>query len=518
MPRSDTDHIRPVTEEQLRRYADRYHLSLSPDEIADYRTLVNGTLETFEAILDAPEPSFPHQAVDHERRPSARRPTDADDPLNAWICRVEVGEGDGPLGDLEVGLKDSIALAGYPMTLGSEVFEGFVPTFDATVTRRLLDAGATIVGKQNMESFAFSGSGDTSDFGPVFNPYSDDHLAGGSSSGSAAAVARGDCDVSIGTDQAGSVRIPSACCGVVGLKPTTGLVPYTGAYPLELGIDHLGPIAPSVRPIARTLEEIAGEDVVDGMRLDPRQPRGIEPAAYTEALDQPLEGLTVGILEDGFAWPFSEPGVDEAVRDALEVFSEAGATTTSVRMERHRTLSSAGGVVATIGGAATFDLGGLTRGAEGWYWDGLADMLDALAEARADRLPPSLKQALLTAAHVRESRGMTPYALAQNIALDARRRYDRLLDSCDVLALPTLAVPPMEYDPDLDRVEATSREWMLAANTAATDLTGHPAISVPCAMRDGLPVGLMLVGPHFDERTLVRAAAGFERAIDWQQR
>ncbi len=518
MPASDTDLIRPVTEAQLRRYGDRYDLSLTPDEVEDYLELVNGSLESFETILAAPAPTVPQLEVAHDR-PAPRIPTDEADPLNAWIRRMRVaGADDGPLDDLAVGLKDSIALAGYPMTLGSEVLEGFVPSIDATVTRRLLAAGATIVGQQNMESFASSGSGDTSDYGPVLNPYSDEHLAGGSSSGSAAAVAAGDCEVSIGTDQAGSVRIPSACCGTVGLKPTTGLVPYTGAFPLDLAIDHLGPIGDSVETVARTLEVIAGEDVVDGIRLDSRQPRGIEADAYTAAIEDPLDDLAVGVLEEGFGWPFADEAVDAAVREAMDVFEAEGASVRSVSMERHRDLSAAGGVVAAMGSAATLEQSGLARGAHGWHWTGLANMLDALVEARADRLPPSVKQALLTAAHVREMRGMTPYAMARNLALEAQRRYDELLETCDVLAMPTIVIPPMAHEPDLDRVEAASREWMLAANTAPTDLTGHPAISVPCAMRDGLPVGLMLVGGRFEETTVLRAAAGFERTTDWQAR
>lgn len=518
MPQSDKHRIRRVDGTELAQYADRYGLSLTESEREDYVPLVNGTLESFDTVLDAPAPETPRREVAYPERPSSR-PPGPDDELNAWIRRCHVtGAPDGPLAQYSVGLKDSIALAGYPMTLGSEVADGYIPSIDATVVHRLLDAGATIVGKQNMESFAFSGSGDTSDFGPVLNPYSDEHLAGGSSSGSAAAVATGDCDVSIGTDQAGSVRIPSACCGTVGLKPTTGLVPYTGAFSLDPGIDHLGPIADSVAPVAATLEAIAGEDIVDGVRMDPRQPRGTTAEEYTGMLDAGVDGLTIGILVDGFDWPFSDPNIDDAVREAIEVFAAEGADTQSVSMDRHRTLSSAGGVIATIGGALSIERAGVSPTSHGWYWSEFADALDGMIEARADRYPPSVKQALLTAAHIFDTRGMTPYAVAKNLALDGERGYDRLLDTCDLLALPTLAVPPMNYDPDLDRVEATSREWMLAANTAAMDLTGHPAISVPCAKVDGLPVGMMLVGAHFDEATLIRAAATFQQAVDWTTR
>ena len=511
MPRSDEHVVRRPSAADIERLANQVGLSLTPDERDDYLALVNGSLESYDAILEADTPEFETREVGFPNRPTGWRPAGDEDTLNAWIyrCRVE-GASEGALQGYEVGIKDNIAVAGYPMTIGSEVLDGFVPQIDATVVDRLLRAGATVTGKQNMESFAFSGSGDTSDFGPVLNPFSENHLAGGSSSGSAAAVATGDCDVSIGTDQAGSVRIPSACCGTVGLKPTTGLVPYIGALPLDQGIDHLGPIANSVNDVALTLEVIAGEDVVDGVRMDPRQPRGIAAESYTAALEESIDGISIGVLEDGFEWPFADKDVLACVRDALDDFGTAGATTASVTMDRHQLVSSAGGVIATIGGTRTFAEGGLTRGPDGWYWSEFASMFDSLREARADKLPPSVKQALLTTAHVLEQQGMTPYAVAQNLALEAERKYDRLLADHDVLALPTLVVPPMEYDPELDRVEETGREWTLAANTAPMDLTGHPAISVPCGMVDGLPVGLMFVGAHFDESTVLQVAREFE--------
>lgn len=518
MPRSDTATLRRVSEERLATLADRLDMDLDPQERHDYTELVNGLLGVFDTVLEAGDPAYPG-GERHPDRPSGQRPDPAEDPLNAWVYRCEVGGAtDGSLTGLEVGVKDSIAVAGYPMQAGSDVLEGFVPTVDAIVIDRVLSAGARITGKQNMESFAFSGSGDTSDFGPVINPHDDAYLAGGSSSGSAAAVATGDCDVSLGTDQAGSVRIPSACCGTVGLKPTTGLVPYTGVLALDTGIDHVGPIANSVIDVAEVLEVIAGTASVDGVPIDPRQPQSLEPDAYTTAIADGIEDVTVGVLEDGFDWEFSDPDIDRTVRDAVEVFEDVGAETTRMSMPRHRLLSSAAGVIATIGGARTFGNNGVASSASGWYWSEFAGAMDAFLDSRTDQLPPSVKQAMLAAEHVLENRGMAPYAIAQNIALDARRRYDELLNDCDVFALPTLAVPPMRHDPEMNRVEATAREWTLAQNTAATDLTGHPAISIPCGMVDGLPVGMMLVGKHFDEATVLRVAAGFERETDWKSR
>ena len=519
MPRSDRNAIRRVSEPDVERLADRVGLQLSPEEVADYRALVNGALEGLDAVAEHRGVELLDEGAAYTDRPPGRPPSPGDDRLNAWItrCRVE-GAPDGPLAGVTVGLKDSIALAGYPMTAGSEVLSGFAPTIDATVATRLLDAGATIVGKQNMESFAFSGSGDTSDFGPVVNPHSEDHLAGGSSSGSAAAVAAGDCDVSIGTDQLGSIRIPSAICGVVGIKPTSGLVPYTGVVPLEPGIDHVGPFARTVEPVAETLEVVAGEDVRDGLHIDPRQPRGVEAGDYTSGLDDGVSDLTLGVLAEGFGWEFSEPEVDDAVEDAVDVLAGEGATVREVSMDLHRTGMAAAGVVAFQGSIRTFQDAGVGTGYTGWYWTELADALDAFLEARTDRLPPSVKQGLLAAEHLRDVRGVSLYAAAKNMALELERGYDRLLAECDALLMPTVPVRAFERDDDLDRVTATSREFPSVANTSPMDMTGHPAISVPCAKPDGLPVGLMVVGSHFDEATVLRVARAFEAATDWESR
>lgn len=519
MPRSDKYPIRRSSRDDIEQYAGTLGLDLSAEEVEDYLALVNGTLDAFDEILEHGDPRFDHETHEIAARPPGRIPDADEDPLNAWIRRFRVEpERGGSLSGYTVGLKDSIALAGYPMTSGSKIFQDFVPTIDATVARRLLDAGATIVGKHNMESFAFSGSGDTSDFGPVLNPYSDEHLAGGSSSGSAAAVAREDCDIAIGTDSAGSIRIPSACCGTVGLKPTTGLVPYTGISNLGLDLDHVGPIARSVETVAATLEVLAGTEMASGVPLDPRQSVDMPTPSYTEELEHDIGNMSIGILEEGFGFEYSHDDIDATVREAVSEFEEGIANVESVSIPRHRVLSSVGAAAATMAGAQSFQDGGVSRGPDGWQWTGYARMSQSLTDARPDQLPPSLKQALLTAEHVEATDGIAPYAIGQNIALAARGDYDDRLDEVDVLAMPTVVVPPMTRDPDLDRVDATSREWTFAANTVATDLTGHPAISVPCGMVDGLPVGMMFVGPHFDEETLLQVAHRFEQQTDWASR
>ena len=518
MPRSDQHTIRRATAADVEAIADDLGLSLSEQEREDYLEMLNGSLEGFEAVAERPEPRLLPE-TEYTDRPPGRRPDPEEDPHNAWIlqCRVE-GADDGPLAGMEVALKDTVALAGYELTAGSDVLAGFTPTVDATVVRRLLDAGATITGKLNMESFAFSGSGDTSDFGDVLNPHDHEHLAGGSSSGSGVVAATGEVDVAIGGDQAGSIRIPAAWCGAVGIKPTTGLVPYTGAFALDMGLDHLGPMAPTVEPVARTLGVLAGEDVVDGLKLDPRQPRGVEADDYTSGLDDGVSDLSIGVLAEGFDWEFSEPEVDDAVRDAVDVLADEGAEVGEASMELHRLSIPLWGTIGVQGGYRLMRDGGVGSNYKGWYWTELAEAMDAFTDARADDLPPSIKNGWLTAEYLRRDRGVALYAKARNLALEAERRYNRLLEEFDVLVLPTVAVRAMERDDSLDRVAATTRELVTIANTSPFDLTSHPAVTVPCAKPDGLPVGLMVVGSHFDEATILRVARAFEAATDWESR
>jgi amidase len=197
-----------------------------------------------------------------------------------------------------IAVKDNIAVAGVPMMNGSAVLEGFVPRQDATVVTRLLDAGAIVTGKAVCENLCFSGGSHTSATGPVLNPWDHTRSAGGSSSGSAALVASGEVDLALGGDQGGSIRIPAAFCGVVGHKPTHGLVPYTGAFPIENTLDHLGPITRTVRDAALMLGVLAGPD-----GLDPRQRHGAEQHDYLAGIDASVGGLRIGVRNEVMSWP-----------------------------------------------------------------------------------------------------------------------------------------------------------------------------------------------------------------------
>src|SRR5262249_22645160 len=273
-------------------------------------------------------------------------PAESGNDLGAWYVTTEItARADGPLAGRRVAIKDNIAVAGVPMMNGSATVEGFIPGRDATVVSRLLGAGATIAGKAGCEDLCFSRGSHTSRTRPAHNPWDRSKTAGGSSSGSAALVAAGHADMALGGDQGGSIRIPSAFCGTVGHKPTHGLVPYTGAFPIENTLDHLGPIARTVRDAALMLGVLAGPD-----GLDPRQRVTPPPLAFTSGLDVGATGLRVGVVAEGFGFPgLSQPDVEETVRAAIDTLAGAGAIVSQVSVPWHRDGMHVWNVIATDG-------------------------------------------------------------------------------------------------------------------------------------------------------------------------
>jgi amidase len=240
--------IRLPTQETLAEISGRQGLELSAEDLATYRQFISGALATLRRLDELPEPKLPVRYP----RTSGHRPSPDDNPGNAWYWRCDIeGAADGVLAGKTVALKDSICLAGVPMMNGCSLLEGFVPDVDATIATRILDAGGRITGKAQCEHLGISDGSHTSDNGVVPNPHDPSRTTGGSSSGCAYLVATGGCDMAIGGDQAGSIRMPAAFCGIFGLKPTYGLVPYSGVFEGEFSMDHVGPMAASAEDTAR---------------------------------------------------------------------------------------------------------------------------------------------------------------------------------------------------------------------------------------------------------------------------
>jgi amidase len=401
------------------------------------------------------------------------------------------------------------------MMNGSRILEGYVPDVDATVVTRVLDAGGAILGKAACEDLCFSAGSHTSALGPIRNPHNPAYSAGGSSGGSAAAVAAGDVEMAIGGDQGGSIRTPSGWCGVYGLKPTWGLVPVTGAMPISYSLDHCGPMCDSVENVARLLTAIAGPDPHDFRTINARV------GDYIGALEHPAIGLRIALLKEGFAHPTGNPQTAETdvkVRSAIEKFKKLGAEVAEVSIPMHYDAPHIWtGII--LEGAAEMMIKGYAMGnnAPGYYTTSLQEAFARGWTSRPDDVSETVKLVLLLGQYMHHNYHNRYHAKAQNLRVPLRRAYDDILEKFDIIAMPTLPFPATKIPADdCPREVYVDLALNMQQNTCPFDVSGHPAMTVPCGKIDGLPIGMMLVGRHFEEATLLRAARAFEAAEDWK--
>lgn len=499
--------IKRPTLAQMRIMAERFGMSLSDKDLSEYTEIIEPYMQAYDR-LDAMPDNLPE--VRYPRSPG-RFPDPSENPLNAWYVKTEVrGAPDGKLRGKRIALKDTICLAGVPMMNGSSIMEGYTPEIDATIVTRMLDAGAIITGKAHCENFCLSGGSHTNAKGPIHNPYKRGFMAGGSSAGSAALVASGEVDMAIAGDQGGSIRIPASNCGCYGMKPTHGLVPYTGAMPIEQTVDHLGPITNNVADNALLLEVLAGED-----GLDPRQYKP-QIYSYTEALGRGAHGMRIGVLTEGFGHSNSESDVDQKVMQAVERLRELGARVEDVSVPEHHTAMDAWTAITLEG----LQDGMMWGNSTGTNYRGLflPSMTDHMAQwkGRADELSHSLKACMFVGEHFqRQYRGRF-YGKAQNIMRRCNERYLAALKQYDLLLMPTLPIKPQEHPPSDGSLSLyVQRAFEMVPNTAPFN-GGLPAMSVPCGFSEGLPIGLQLVGPHYGEMKIYQAAHAFEQSGDWR--
>lgn len=483
---------------QLRRYAARRQLELTPAEL----DAIGPTIDTFVRTLRGLQAiEQPQARLRHPDREAGRQPEPSEDPQHALshVCEIR-GAKTGPLAGMRIGVKDNIAVAGLPMAAGALRPPLVAPGEDAIVVERLLDAGATVVAKTVI--------GPNSD---TTNPIDPAYSTGGSSSGSAVAVATGLVDGALGADQGGSLRVPSAWCGVVGMKATHGLVPTHGLVHWDRTLDHIGPITRTVAGNAAMLDVLAGDDWRDPQYVV----AGVRAEAYTTALDRGVRGLRLGVVGEC---------LDRSVctEDTLRVFAEAGRTLTgagaelvpvSIPLWAHS--HAIWLAVAVSGLAATIESLGQGYG----HWGRIdVDRLGATAREIMTGHPPDVhpdvEAMLLTYEHFRETQFGIPFARAQNLRLEMRRHIDRALVDVDLLITPTWPAGPARTVTDQVREQpAGGPPSMPMMNwTSALNLTGHPALTVPAGCGDdGMPRGLQIIGRWLDEFTVYRAGA----AVEW---
>jgi amidase len=434
-------------------------------------------------------------------------PEPNENPLGAWYVKTELkGATKGPLNGKRVAVKDSIFVADVPMMYGTSVLEGFKPDFDATVITRLLDAGAEITGKAVCEYLCLSGGSVTASNGFVRNPHDPDYSAGGSSSGSAALVASGAVNIALGTDQAGSVRIPSSWCGTVGMKATHGLVPYTGIPGMEASVDHVGPITATVADNALALEVLAGADGLDGRQREPQVNE------YAKALGKSVAGMKIGVLREGFSQPASAAAVDESVRAGAARFTALGADVEEISVPMHLpgAIIWSGVVIESV--CHALQMGGVNFNVDSVCSPAMADAMLGW-QSRLHDVPVNVLMVLVFGRYM-ERYGGQYYARAKNLVPRLRQAYDRALAEYDLLLLPTTITQASRLPASREQMTddyIVQDLFSTSANACQFNITGHPAISVPCGISGGLPVGMMLVAKHFDEPTLYRAAFAFEQ-------
>ncbi len=499
--------------DQLAEMAASLHFRLSRAEAEQYLPVILIAMRELDAFVQSrmEEPAPPRLCP--ERGPGYR-PSLSEDRYQAWLWKCSIGGKDtGVLAGKAVSYKDHISLAGIPQVFTSQFLEGFIPDVDATVVTRVLAAGGKVVGKHMMNGFV-------GDFGKPINPHDPQRITGGSSSGSAAALAAGEVDISFGGDQGGSIRLPAAFCGVVGLKPTFGLVSHFGCgFAAEQSVDHVGPMARNVEDVAAALQAVAGHD-----GYDPRQTRDIPEKINTLSdLDGGVRGLKIGILEQGFAEPI-EPEVSQGVLSAISTLERLGAEATRISVPEHAHVDAPYAALVYEGARALFDVGFFGVGAKTYYPASIIAAIERMWRDHGDLMQPRTKLNHLVAEISRRTYHGRAYAKAHNVRPTFVAAFDKALDKVDVLALPTARTiaPPVEKDPTdpKEAIEANiRRNWMMMTtsyNTKPTDYTGHPALAMPCGKVNGMPISLQLIGRHLADPLLLRVAYAFQKAVDWE--
>jgi amidase len=501
--------IRRPSKEDLKDIGVRHHLHLTEAELDDYYEIVRGVMDSYDVLDQIPDPVRP---LTEAIRQVGARPEPEDDPFNGIVrlCSVKAVEaGSGALAGKAIGLKDTICIAGLPMTCASRLLWDYTPDSDATVVKRLLEAGGHITHILSTDDFGFAGTGHTSGYGPAMNPVNPKHHPGGSSSGSAIAISEGLVDLTLGGDQGGSVRIPAAWSGIVGLKPSHGLIPYTGIVGFDLSIDHIGPMTKDVADTALMLSVLAGKD---DTCIDPRQPTTVAPQDYMAALDGGAKGLKIAVVEESFGHEgVSTREVDSAVREAAERLKALGAEVENVSIPYHRRGVPIWNAVAIEGATDNLYHGGHVYQTKGHYNPRFMTHLARAVQTNGGDFSPSAKMGILVGHYMREQYQGAFYARAQNIARVLSSEYDKVLATHDILLMPTTPQQAHALLPsvEIDRMTYVTNALNMVHNTAPINLTGHPSISVPCRGVSGLPVGLMLTGRWMDDATVLRAANAY---------
>ncbi len=419
-----------------------------------------------------------------------------------------IGQPLGPLAGVPVAVKDVLCTSGKPTTCGSRILERFIPPYDAFVIRRLKEADAVLIGKTNCDEFAMGSSTENSAYKTTRNPWDIERIPGGSSGGSAAAVAASMAPLALGTDTGGSIRQPASLCGIVGMKPTYGRVSRYGLVAFASSLDQIGPFAHDVTDCAMLLETIAGHDAMDSTSVDSAVP------PYTRTLETPLQGLRVGVIREWFGDGL-DAEVAASVRGAIDVYRRLGATMKEVSLPHSKYGIAAYYLVATSEASsnlARYD--GVHYGYRAKQFDGLVDMY---SRSRAEGFGTEVKRRIMLGTYALSAGYYDAYYLkALKVRRLIRQDFDQAFEQVDVVVGPTSPTPAFKIG---EKTEDPLAMWLSDIYTITANLAGIGGVSIPCGFtRSGLPIGLQILAPPFEEERMLRAARMFERETDWHTR
>ena len=413
------------------------------------------------------------------------------------------GEG-GPLTGVPVQIKDVMCTEGVPTTCASRMLENFVPVYNATAVERLMGQGAVMLGKGNMDEFAMGSSCENSAFHPTRNPWDLDRVPGGSSGGAAASVAAGEAIYALGSDTGGSVRQPAALCGVVGLKPTYGLVSRYGLIAFASSLDQIGPVGRSVMDCALALNAIAGHDPRDATSV--RR----EPTDYTATLGQDIKGMRLGVPEEYFV-DGMDSGARKAVEEAVSTLEGLGASVRPVSLPTTRYALACYYIIAPSECSA--NLARYDGVKYGYSYQDTNDMWEAMEKTREYGFGPEVTRRVMLGTYALSSGYYDAYYLkAQRARTLIRQDFDRVFQDVDALVTPTSPVTAFKIG---EKTGDPVQMYLIDVCTLPVNIAGLPGLSVPCGFSDGLPVGMQFIGPHFSEETLLRTARAYEAATEW---
>ena len=425
-----------------------------------------------------------------------------DDALSAWR-KTE------PMMAMPIAVKDNICTEGFPTTCGSRILGGFTPPYSATVVNALQAQQCFLMGKTNLDEFGMGSSTEYSAFGPSRNPWKLSCVPGGSSGGSAAAVAADECVAALGTDTGGSIRQPAACCGVVGLKPTYGRVSRYGLIAFASSLDQIGPITKDVMDAALMLNVLAGHDPRDSTSA------AVPVPDFTRAFKKKdLKKLTIGVPLEFFAEGL-DPEVHDAVGEALAVLEELGGTIREVSLPHTGVAVAMYYIVATA--EASSNLARYDGVKYGFRAKESPDLLEMYRITRQEGFGPEVKRRIMLGTYVLSSGYYDAYyAKAQAVRTLIRRDFDRVFQDVDLLVTPVTPTPAFQLG---EKIEDPLQMYLSDLYTISASLAGIPAISLPCGLsRKGLPIGMQILGRPFEEDVVLRAARAYELATDWHKK